>query len=124
MDAPEASADLSVALYHRTASPDPRGAPPGRPKLNDGAKTQRIDQRDRGESSSDENGRQSGLETAHECARGSKYTLTTHTPLTDAKRADRRRPGRRHITSDVTDAAVRTYSSHVQQKTSITRTMA
>ena len=43
MDAPEASADLSVALYHLTASPDPRGAPPGRPKLNDGAKTQRID---------------------------------------------------------------------------------
>ena len=47
MDAPEVSVDLSVALYHRTASPDPRGAPPGRPKLNDGAKTQRIDQRDR-----------------------------------------------------------------------------
>ena len=47
MDAPEVSADLSVALYHRTASPDPRGAAPARPKLNDGAKTQRIDQRDR-----------------------------------------------------------------------------
>ena len=47
MDAPEASADLSVALYHRTASPDPHGAAPGRPTLNDGAKTQRIDQRDR-----------------------------------------------------------------------------
>ena len=47
MDAPEASADLSVALYHRAASPDPRGAPPGRPKLNDGAKTQRFNQGDR-----------------------------------------------------------------------------
>lgn len=28
MDAPEVSVDLSVALYHRTASPDPRGAAP------------------------------------------------------------------------------------------------
>ena len=53
MDAPEASVDLSVALYHRTASPDPHGAAPGRPTLNDGAKTQRIDQA-RPESSSDE----------------------------------------------------------------------
>ena len=55
------------------------------------------------EASSDENGRQGGLETAHDYARGFKYTLSTHTPLTDAKMADRRRPGRRHISSDVTD---------------------
>ena len=47
MDAPEVSVDLSVALYHRTASPDPRGAAPARSKLNAGAKTQRIEPHDR-----------------------------------------------------------------------------